>query len=389
MWSVCQSPVTCTDPGPVKCVNPTTSYTQIDLGGRAPYYSVAAASPDRVLTIVPTTPGFVTTSMLTSFLARTMAPDGTAIVDGAFFDRGGAEVFLHNAIWVAPYFYVAWHEQPSVTTWLGRLDHEGKAVGAPLALGTNGASVRVGAGGGRIAVAYMGKDGSPYKTVLNFVDPATFTLGATRTLHDGDISNFAAVESIALLGDTVAVGVYTYNQFVLPGVILAHDDGTSTQLDFTKGSDISTVTANGGTFLACSADADGDFGPGRAAFHQWCRTVSPEGALGPRAELGYRSNFLDIQAAPFGGGFAVNLPGGDKDAVGLSGAWEHLAILGLDGTVKQQFATNLPAPSGSNGAPAMVITDGCVDLIDFDVKVSNAPSAENSTLQRYCEAACP
>lgn len=176
----------------------------------------------------------------------------------------------------------------------------------------------------------------------------------------------------------------------MPGLMLVKGDGTTTRMDFMAGSTLADVAANGGTSLVCSGDLDGSFGFNRAAFHPWCRTVSPDGTMGPRAEIGYRSNFLSLPVMAYGGGFAVNAAGGEQqEQVALSAVWEHLAILGLDGTIKQQFATNLPAPSGDTGAPTMVIAGGCVDLIDFDVAVYNAPDAEHSTLQRFCEAPCP
>jgi hypothetical protein len=371
-------------------VSTTSTYTKLETGGRDTFFSVAVAAPDRILTIVPTpVGGFIPISQLTSFLARTMAPDGTGVAAGAFYDRGAAQVNLHNGVWVDPYFYVAWHEQPSMTTWLGRLDHDGKAVGAPLALGSQGAAVHVGAGG-KIAVAYMGTAKSAQETVLRFVDPGSFTLGPPITLSDDGANSQFVPTDVAVLGDTVAVAGYGVTLAgTRPGVMLATAAGPFVRQDFTLGSPISNIAANGGTFLVCSADRDGSFGVGRDAFHQWCRTLSADGALGPRAELGYRSNFLSIPAIAYGGGFAVSLPGGVKSAVGLTDAWQNLAILGLDGALKEQFDVKLPSPGGDSSGPPIVAAGGCLGVVHFDVPMFNAPSDEHSALQRYCDAPCP
>jgi hypothetical protein len=187
----------------------------------------------------------------------------------------------------------------------------------------------------------------------------------------------------------VAVAGRAYDQGGHPSTSLVVLNGQGELGRVEAGTEAPSVAANGGVFLYCSSDQDGSFGVGRAAYHQWCRPVGVDAQLGTRVELGYRSNFLDTFALPYAGGFLVELPGGVQSAMGLTDAWQNLAVLGLDGSLKQQFDLKLPSPNGSIYEAAPVVVGDCLSVLHWFVSGYNVPNSERSVVQRFCQSACP
>jgi hypothetical protein len=367
----------------------STSPTLHDFDGEAHdyYVSVQAAAPDRILAM--TVPGGITGGPVDSqhTIVLTMNPDGTGASKGAFFDRGTPQLQLSAAIYHEPYFYVLWQEETSTRDlYVGRFDHDGKPVGTPLAVGHGSAVGALTAAGDHITVALSENP----KVTVKQIDAASFTLTGTPVqIGDGTVPHTAT--GVAEIGGVIAVAGYTYDatkampQTTPELVIIGAAGATST---VTAGDDIQpAVAANGGAFLFCSADRDGDFGPGRTAYRQWCRPVALDGTLGPRVELGYRSNFLRTFALPFAGGFAVEMPGFDDITIALWDPAQHLSILDLDGTIKQQIEVKLGPQTGDSYDAPPVVAGGCLSLVHWMVQTYNVTSS-SAAIQQYCPAAC-
>jgi hypothetical protein len=391
--------------GPVDCLAPGASPVTFESGDRDNYFSLTAAAPDRVLTILPeykaTT---VPVDQLSKFVVHTMAPDGSAVTSGSFYDRGQTTIVLHRAVWMDPYFYVVWHEQKNlgVSTWLGRMDHDGNAVGTPIQLpGTKTAFAVLAAADGKVVVATTGTAAAPYSTFVQFVDPVAFSLGQPTEIK-GDTNNLLYPESIALSGNTVALAGYGPHldaSLLTAQVAFLREDGSQFNHYIPRVQSLylsAMVAANQGTFLMCSGDADGSFGPGRAAFHQWCQTIDPTGQLGTRTEIGYRSNFLSVLPQVYESGFVVNAPGYDKDVqVAFGSVGLHVATLDHTGALKRSI--DVPPPPNNDaigtkdiiGASPLVVVGSCVDLIHTTIVAYNQPDAGYSALQQICPTTCP
>jgi hypothetical protein len=183
-WGPCTGSEACLDAGPVECLSTSATFNDFVQGALFNYYqSVAAGSPDRILAALY--PPGIGSTLLTQPRVLTMNPDGTGAADGSFFDRGGATVYFGGAVWVDPYFYVLWSEYPALTVWLGRLDHAGQPVGAPLAIGAGLSPARMTASGGEILVARTipgPQTKFPATVGLDRVDPKAFTVLGTRSV---------------------------------------------------------------------------------------------------------------------------------------------------------------------------------------------------------------